>query len=248
MFSFILGIGTEETAATCTSSRNFLKSLSAIFLPEDCYCSSFTLNLVWRFFSGVPLAEIFFGVGGLVFSFYAAAAFADCDFGLVFYGEGDGSVLTTFLAVDVTEAFLTDDFAALTFAALALRLEATDFLIAATDNDFRDLADDLGVPAVFDAAAFLLEALLFLTGLLLTALIVISESVLPNLSVFDVLTLTGALGTVLCSKSSILRALRRCLASSTSLRIASLGLSVFSKAAISFIVMISGLVALLRNG
>ena len=100
------------------------------------------------------------------------------------------------MAVDVPEGFLTDAFAALTFAALALRLEATDFLIAATDNDFRDLAEDLGVPAVFVAAAFLLEALLFLTGLLLTALIVISESVLPNLSVFDVLTFTGALGTV----------------------------------------------------
>ena len=139
-------------------------------------------------------------------------------------------------------AFLTDD-----LATLALRLEATDFLIAATDSDFRDLAEDFGVTAVF-VAAFLLEALLFLAGLLLTDLIVISEAVLPNLSVFDVLTLTGALGTVLCSKSSILRALRRCLASSTSLRMASLGLSVFSKAAISFIYMISGLVALLRNG
>ena len=74
LFSFILGIGTEETAAICTSSRNYLKSLSGIFLPEDCYCyycsSTLTLSLVCRFFSGVPEAEIFFGVGGLVFSFY----------------------------------------------------------------------------------------------------------------------------------------------------------------------------------
>lgn len=73
LFSFIFGMGTEDTAATCTSSRNFLKSLSAIFLPEDDYiwgvcCSSFILSFVCRFFSGVAVAETFFGVGGFAFS------------------------------------------------------------------------------------------------------------------------------------------------------------------------------------
>ena len=99
--------------------------------------------------------------------------------------EEDSSVLMAFLAVDVPDAaFLpTDD-----FAALDLRLEATDFLIAAWDRDFRDLAEAnyyLVVPAVFAVAtAFLLEALRFLPEELLIVLIMISESVLPNLSVF----------------------------------------------------------------
>ena len=73
LFSFILGMGTEETAATCTSSRNFLKSLSAIFLPEDddiwgVCCSSFIFSFVCRFFSGVAVAETLLGVGGFAFS------------------------------------------------------------------------------------------------------------------------------------------------------------------------------------
>ena len=153
-----------------------------------------------------------------------------------------------FLVVDLPDeggCFLTTD----DLAALALRLEAIDFLIVAAESDFLDLALDLdlGGPAVLVATAFLLVALLFL-AVLLVAFIVISESVLPNLKVFRVFTYTGAFGKVLFSKSSILRALRRCFASSTSLRIASFGLSVFSKAAISFIVMISGLVDLLRKG
>ena len=54
--------------------------------------------------------------------------------------------------------------------------------------DFLDLAESgirFEAPTVFDdATAFLLEALLFLAELLLTALIVISEAVLLSLSVF----------------------------------------------------------------
>ena len=54
--------------------------------------------------------------------------------------------------------------------------------------DFLDLAESgnrFEAPTVFDdATAFLLEALLFLAELLLTALIVISEAVLLTLRVF----------------------------------------------------------------
>ena len=55
--SDIRGIGTSDTAETCTSSKNFLKSLSDItFFAEDFY-DSFTCGL---FFSGVD------GAGSLV--------------------------------------------------------------------------------------------------------------------------------------------------------------------------------------
>ena len=104
-----------------------------------------------------------------------------------------------FLTVEVAEPlFLTlaiADYLALAAAdclALAmdlLRLDTTYFLILAAEMlDFLDLAERgnrFEAPTVFDdATAFLLEALLFLAELLLTALIVISEAVLLNLSVF----------------------------------------------------------------
>ena len=52
--SFIVGIGWEDTAASYIYSRNFLKSLSAIFLPEDFY-SSLKNSFVYFDFSGVAL-------------------------------------------------------------------------------------------------------------------------------------------------------------------------------------------------
>ena len=50
--SFIRGMGASEMAASWHCSRNFLKSLSPIFLPED-FCSSLIASFALRFFSGV---------------------------------------------------------------------------------------------------------------------------------------------------------------------------------------------------
>ena len=98
---------------------------------------------------------------------------------------------------------------------------------------------------------FLVDALRLLLGpLLLIALTVMSTLAVLTLSVFSVLTYTGCCFLVILtadSMSSIWRALRLYLASMTIRLMASLGLSVFSTPAISFIVIISGFVALLRN-
>lgn len=105
----------------------------------------------------------------------------------LFLADADffGSVFTTFFNDAADGDFLVDD-----FAALALRLAATYFLIAAAAEDLLDLTElfesaDLADLAVF-VVAFLPDALLFLLGEppLFTAFIVISDSVLLSFSVF----------------------------------------------------------------
>ena len=90
----------------------------------------------------------------------------------------------TLAAADYLALAATDCFAA---ALDLLRLD-TGYFLTAEMLDFLDLAESgnrFEAPTVFDdATAFLLEALLFLAELLLTALIVISEAVLLTLRVF----------------------------------------------------------------
>ena len=242
--SFMLGIGTEDTAATWICSRNFLKSLSPIFLPED-FCSSFIYSFDYRFFSGVVGAIGFFVTTVLTF---AEASFEGADF------TGYSYLTATADLVDAAD-FLVTDLAAL----VALRpVEATDFAAELfrdlTILERADLAErGAALPLEFFAdvlTTFLppVALLLLLLAELLTVLTVIEEASfsLLTLRVFCVLTWTGSFFLVMsyCSKSSIAIALRLYLASSTSLLIASLGLSVFSYAAISSMPIMSGFVLL----
>ena len=190
-FSDMRGMGTEAIPAACTSSRNFLKSLSAIFLPDD-YFSSFTCSFDCRFFSGVTGVQVCFGVGGFATSFCGLATSSTCGLALgltevtllaALFSCLTVTALFCYLTVAALFSYLTDGlgvttFLAEDFAALALRVTETDFAVDAFLDfaSFTDLAE-----AILDTG-FLLDALL-LDGLL-TTLTVISGASFPIFSVF----------------------------------------------------------------